>query len=110
MSKHKKHKRSPQTEGALPLGEARGQKAERLHPVGPDGGGHGSIRPPAEEAFLHHVMPGQQKFAQAFLDGKSPGLMQRLAPDAATSDVEGWVESDATVERLAHWHREAPHG
>ena len=41
------------------------------------------------------------------LAGRSPGVMQSYAPNAAASPVEGWVEDDETVHRLAHWREEA---
>lgn len=110
MSKHKKHKNKHGLQPEMPLGEARGQKADHLQPVGVDGDGHGPVQPPASDAYLSHVMPAQQQFAKDFLHGEAEGLMQRLAPGAAASDVEGWVEDDSTVDRLARWHREAPHG
>jgi len=34
-------------------------------------------------------------------------VMERYAPNAAASPVEGWVEDDETVHRLAHWREEA---
>ena len=66
--------------------------------------------PPQDAEVLHHVLPSRQGLAADLLRGSVPGSMERLAPDAVVSDVEGWVESDATVERLAHWHRESPDG
>ena len=39
--------------------------------------------------------------------GRSPGVMQRYAPDARPDPDEGWVESDDTVERLRQWREEA---
>lgn len=106
MPKHK-----PNT--TPPLGAARGQTAEDaidLRPVPPDGDAPGPIRPPKDDAFLHRVLPANQKRAKAFLDGKSPGIQQRYAPNAQTSAEDGWVEDDETVERLVHWRKEAPYG
>ncbi len=103
----KKHRDQPQPQ--VPPGTARMQRDEQPCPVGVDGAGHGPIRP-AEAELLGHVVPCRQKAVQALLDGKAPGLQQRLAPNARVSDVEGWVEDDETVDRLARWHREAPHG
>ena len=52
-------------------------------------------------------MPARQKNAREYLAGRSPGVMQSYAPNAADSPVEGWVEDDETVHRLAHWREEA---
>ena len=52
-------------------------------------------------------VPAHQKNAQEYLAGHSPGVMQSYAPNAAVSPVEGWVEDDETVHRLAHWREEA---
>lgn len=110
MAKHKKHPHTtPQPE--VPLGSARGQEPAHLHAVPPDGEAHDTAPLPPEQAeVLHHVMPGRQGYASEFLKGNMPGMQQRLAPNAATSDIGGWIEDDETVARLAHWHREAPHG
>lgn len=51
--------------------------------------------------------PARQKNAREYLAGRSPGVMQSYAPNAADSPVEGWVEDDETVHRLAHWREEA---
>ncbi len=51
--------------------------------------------------------PARQKNAREYLAGRSPGVMQSYAPNAAASPVEGWVEDDETVHRLAHWREEA---
>ena len=56
----------------------------------------------------HHALP--PKAARAFLNGSAPGVQQSYAPNAETSTVEGWVEDDETVERLARWRRDAPYG
>ena len=52
-------------------------------------------------------VPARQKNAREYLAGRSPGVMQSYAPNAADSPVEGWVEDDETVHRLAHWREEA---
>ncbi len=52
-------------------------------------------------------VPARQKNAREYLAGRSPGVMQSYAPNAAASPVEGWVEDDETVHRLAHWREEA---
>ena len=38
---------------------------------------------------------------------RQKNVMQSYAPNAADSPVEGWVEDDETVHRLAHWREEA---
>ena len=98
-------------EPEVPLNAARGEKGENLNPVGPDGTAAPQAQMPAQDAeVLSHTLPSRQEFARDFLAGKASGLMERLAPDAKTSDVEGWVEDDETVDRLARWHRESPDG
>lgn len=99
------HDNTPEPE--IPLGTARAQDAIDLRPVPPDGGKPGPITPPKDDEFMHRTAPHQQRFAAAYLDGKSPGVMQRYAPGAMTSSVEGWVEDDETVERLVAWRHEA---
>lgn len=89
------------------LNTARGEDAADLRQVGPAGGAPGPVHPPEDGEFLHRTAPSRQKQAKAFLDGKSPGIMQAYAPGAKVSDVEGWVEDDETVHRLAHWRAEA---
>ena len=99
------------SEPEVPLNAARGQKGEALDPVAPDGTAAPEAQMPAQDAeVLGHTLPSRQTFARDFLAGKASGLMERLAPDAKTSDVEGWVEDDETVDRLARWHRESPDG
>ena len=39
--------------------------------------------------------------------GRSPGTMQRYAPDAHADRREGWVESEETVRDLVDWREEA---
>ena len=56
---------------------------------------------------LSHTVPCRQKQAKEYLQGRSPGVMQAYAPDAHADDREGFVESDDTVHRLAHWREEA---
>ena len=60
-----------------------------------------------KEELLSRVVPSRQKQVQEYLAGRSPGTMQRYAPDARADDTEGWVESDETVHELAHWREEA---
>ena len=75
----------------------------RTPPV--QGGQPGPVRTPADAEFLHRTAPSRQRQAKAFLDGKSPGIMQFYAPDAMASDVEGWIEGDDTVHRLVSWRQ-----
>lgn len=89
------------------LNTARGEDAVHLHHVAAAGGSPGPVQPPRDAEFLHRTAPSRQRQAKAFLDGKSPGIMQSYAPGAKVSDVEGWVEDDETVHRLAHWRAEA---
>lgn len=104
-----KQNNTPEPE--VPLNAARGQKGQNLDPVGPDGAAEPEAQMPAQDAeVLSHTLPSRQDFARDFLAGKASGLMERLAPGAKTSDVEGWVEDDETVDRLARWHRESPDG
>ena len=35
--------------------------------------------------------------------------MQHYAPDATADPEQGWVESDETVHRLAHWREDSPY-
>ena len=60
-----------------------------------------------KEEMLSHVVPSRQKQVKEYLAGRSPGTMQRYAPDAHADDKEGWVEDEDTVHRLAHWREEA---
>lgn len=95
----------------VPLNAARGQQGDVPDPVGPDGkASQQAAMPPADAEVLNHTLPSRQDFARDFLAGKTSGLMERLAPNAKVSDVEGWVEDDETVDRLARWHRESPDG
>ena len=56
---------------------------------------------------LSHTVPCRQKQAREYLQGRTPGVMQSYAPDAHADDTEGWVETDDTVHKLAHWREEA---
>lgn len=60
-----------------------------------------------KEELLSHVVPSRQKQVQEYLAGRSPGTMQRYAPDAYADDAEGWVEEEDTVRRLAKWREES---
>ena len=82
------------------------------YPYHPSGGWH-RPRPNAAEhrqqpdCCGQPPVPARQKNAREYLAGRSPGVMQSYAPNAAASPVEGWVEDDETVHRLAHWREEA---
>ena len=52
-------------------------------------------------------MPSRQKQVQEYLEGRSPGTMQRYAPDAHADTKDGWVESEETVKDLVKWREEA---
>ena len=54
-------------------------------------------------------VPARQKNAREYLAGRSPGVMQRYAPDARPDPDEGWVESDDTVNALMEWRRYSIH-
>lgn len=86
---------------------ARGQTDPHPTPVPP-----GPTPGPGAEnlEFLCRTLPCRQKSARAYLEGQTPGVQQSYAPNAKTSPVEGWVEDEETVERLARWRREAPYG
>ncbi|EFB75500.1 hypothetical protein [Subdoligranulum variabile] len=58
-------------------------------------------------AMLRRTAPSRQKQAKEYLKGQVPGVMAHYAPDAVPDPDEGWVESDETVHRLAHWREEA---
>ena len=45
--------------------------------------------------------------AKEYLQGRSPGVMRSYAPDAHADDKDGFVESEDTVHRLAHWREDA---
>ena len=54
-----------------------------------------------KETLLRRTAPSRQKQAQEYLQGRSPGTMQRYAPDAHADPEQGWVEDEDTVRRLA---------
>lgn len=89
-----------------PTGCARGQTGVTNGNVPVSGDVPGPVEMHDDE-FLHRTATDRQHRAEAFLQGKLPGLMQRYAPDATVSDTDGWVEGDDTVHRLAHWRDEA---
>lgn len=60
-----------------------------------------------KETLLRRTAPSRQKQAQEYLQGRSPGTMQRYAPDAHADPEQGWVEDEDTVRRLAKWREEA---
>lgn len=60
-----------------------------------------------KETLLHRTAPSRQKQAQEYLQGRSPGTMQRYAPEARPDAEQGWVEDEDTVRRLAKWREEA---
>ena len=60
-----------------------------------------------KETLLRRTTPSRQKQAQEYLQGRSPGTMQRYAPDAHADRREGWVESEETVRDLVDWREEA---
>lgn len=60
-----------------------------------------------KEDLLQRTAPSRQKQAKEYLKGQVPGVMQHYAPDAVADPDKGWVESDETVHRLAHWREEA---
>ena len=62
---------------------------------------------PDKDRLLSRTVPAGQKQALEYLRGRSPGAMQRYAPDARPDPEQGWVESDDTVERLVKWREEA---
>ena len=57
--------------------------------------------------LLSRTVPSRQKQAKEYLQGRSPGTMQRYAPNAHADPEQGWVEDDDTVRRLAKWREEA---
>ena len=60
-----------------------------------------------KDVLLSRTVPSRQKQVQEYLEGRSPGTMQRDAPDAHADAQEGWVETDQTVQELVHWRQEA---
>ena len=95
------------------LNTARGQQGVHLHTVPPAGApepapGAPPAQPPTPDpATLSHAAPSRQRLVKAYLAGEAGAVMQSYAPNAKTSDVEGWVEDDETVHRLAKWRSEA---
>lgn len=59
------------------------------------------------DELLSRIAPSRQKQAREFLAGRSPGTMQRYAPEARPDAAQGWVEDEDTVNRLAKWREEA---
>ena len=57
--------------------------------------------------LLSRTVPSRQKQAKEYLQGRSPGTMQRYAPDAHADPEQGWVESEETVKELVKWREEA---
>lgn len=62
---------------------------------------------PQQKQTMAHTAPSRQKQARAYLKGQVPGVMAQYAPDAVADPDRGWVESDDTVHRLAHWREES---
>ena len=60
-----------------------------------------------KDELLSRTVPSRQKQAKEYLQGRSPGTMQRYAPDAHADPEQGWVEDKDTVRRLAKWREEA---
>ena len=60
-----------------------------------------------KDELLSRTVPSCQKQAKEYLQGRSPGTMQRYAPDAHADPEQGWVEDEDTVRRLAKWREEA---
>lgn len=60
-----------------------------------------------KETLLRRTAPSRQKQAQEYLQGRSPGTMQRYAPEGRPDAEQGWVEDEDTVRRLAKWREEA---
>ena len=60
-----------------------------------------------KDALLSRTAACRQKQVQEYLEGRSPGTMQRYAPDAHADRREGWVESEETVRDLVDWREEA---
>ena len=54
-----------------------------------------------KDVLLSRTVPSRQKQVQEYLEGRSPGTMQRYAPDAHADAQEGWVETDQTVQEIA---------
>ena len=57
-----------------------------------------------KDELLSRTVPSRQKQAKEYLQGRSPGTMQRYA---YADRREGWVESEETVRDLVDWREEA---
>ena len=60
-----------------------------------------------KETLLRRTAPSRQKQAQEYLQGRCAGTLLRFAADAHADAVQGWVEDEDTVRRLAKWREEA---
>ena len=60
-----------------------------------------------KDALLSRTAACRQKQVQEYLEGRSPGTMQRYAPDAHADPEQGWVECEETVKELVKWREEA---
>ena len=61
-----------------------------------------------KETLLRRTAPSRQKQAQEYLQGRSPGTMQRYAPRPPTpTRNRAGVESEETVKELVKWREEA---
>ena len=60
-----------------------------------------------KDELLSRTVPSRQKQAKEYLQGRSPGTMQRYAPDAHADPEQGGVESEETVKELVKWREEA---
>ena len=60
-----------------------------------------------KETLLRRTAPSRQEQAQEYLKGRSPGTMQRYAPDAHADPEPGGVEREETVNELVKWRAEA---
>lgn len=107
MSKHRKLRPG---KGDAPLNSARNRPEGPLQEVPLSGSAPAGAAPPKDDSYLHRTVPCHQRFAQAYLAGTTPGLMQRYAPDAKVSQTQGWVEDDETVECLRNFREECPYG
>ena len=54
-----------------------------------------------KETLLRRTAPSRQKQAQEYLQGRSPGTMQRHAPDAHADPEQRWVEREGPAKGLA---------
>ena len=60
-----------------------------------------------KDELLSRTVPSRLKQAKEYLQGRSPGTMQRYALDAHADPEQGWVESEETVKELVKWREEA---